>query len=61
VAADVAKAVYSLAVGSGDTAAYETVQKMYEQVSRKYVQSVRLQKPILGKCGRQCQQEMLQA
>jgi hypothetical protein len=33
LAADVAKAVYSLAVGSGDAAAYDTVQQMYEQVS----------------------------
>ncbi|WIA35582.1 hypothetical protein OEZ86_004003 [Tetradesmus obliquus] len=31
LADDVAKAVYSLAVGSGDAAAYDTVQKMYEQ------------------------------
>jgi hypothetical protein len=32
LAADVAKAVYSLAVGSGDEAAYDTVQQMYNQV-----------------------------
>eukprot|EP00878_Enallax_costatus_P039923 GHUV01045862.1.p1 GENE.GHUV01045862.1~~GHUV01045862.1.p1 ORF type:complete len:417 (+),score=127.07 GHUV01045862.1:751-2001(+) len=30
---DVTKAVYSLAVGSGDSAAYETVQKLYEQAT----------------------------
>jgi hypothetical protein len=35
LAADVAQAVYSLAVGSGDEKAYETVQKMYEQVRRR--------------------------
>jgi hypothetical protein len=28
----VAQAVYSLAVGSSDAAAYDTVQQMYEQV-----------------------------
>jgi hypothetical protein len=32
LAADVAQAVYSLAVGSGNDAAYDTVQQMYEQV-----------------------------
>lgn len=29
---DVTKAVYSLAVGSGDSAAYDTVHKLYEEV-----------------------------
>jgi hypothetical protein len=34
LAADVTQAVYSLAVGSGDDAAYDTVQQVYEQVGR---------------------------
>jgi hypothetical protein len=32
LASDVAQAVYSLAVGSGDDAAYDTVQQIHEQV-----------------------------
>lgn len=35
MAADVARVVYSLAVGSGDAAAYDIVQKLYEQVGRR--------------------------
>lgn len=33
ISPDVTRAVFSLAVGSGDTGAYETVQKLYEQVT----------------------------
>lgn len=42
--ADVAKAVYSLAVGSGDEQDYATVQKLYEQV-RSVAQSKRVLLP----------------